>query len=323
VADRRYILTIATGKKYFVDLAANLARSFLYWHTDSNITFQLVTDQAQSIPADIYDKIEIIPIKAGELGAGFSPKLHLDKLASDGQTLFIDSDCLIFEKLDHLFDRFKGRDVSVVGNYVSNGEWFGDVDSICRQFNLPHIPKFNGGLYYVEKGPKATEVFNTARQLEGRYDEIGFVRLRNCPNDEVLMALSMQLHGQTPLIDDGIIISDPQACPGGYTIDIIKGKRLLINPPPPHPLHQTWYPFINVSPAIFHFLGSYTSDYSYRMESYRLKKALSKKLNPLTEVWRLLEFKYPALLTTLFKNIFRPLYRKVRGYRKIKTSNRI
>jgi hypothetical protein len=114
----KYVLTIATGKKLYIDLAVNLARSFLHWHPNSDIIFRIATDMPQLIPADILAKIQTITIKSGELGFGFSPKLHLDKLADEGQTLFIDSDCLIFERLDYLFERFKGHDVSVVGNYI-------------------------------------------------------------------------------------------------------------------------------------------------------------------------------------------------------------
>lgn len=320
---KRSVLTIATGKEYYINLAVNLARSFLYWHPDGSIIFQLVTDLPELVPPDVRSRIQIIQVNPGELGTGFTPKLHLDKLVSEGQTFFIDSDCLIFESLDRLFERFKGHSVSVVGNYIAQGEWFGNIDAICRQFNIPHMPKFNGGLYYLEKGATATAVYSTARELENKYDEIGFVRLRDRPNDEVLMALAMQLNGQTPVIDDGAIMSDPQACPGGYEIDVITGKRWLINPPAPHPLHQSWYPFIKVSPAIFHFLGSYTSGYPYSREAYRLEKSLSNKLNWATEFIGLLTIEYPVKIIETVKNIFRPLYHKIVGYRKVKISKRI
>jgi hypothetical protein len=323
MTDSRNILTIATGKKLYVDLAVNLARSFLFWHTDSSITFHLVTDQPLLVPAEVRDKIQIIAIKSGDLGPGFSPKLHLDKLVREGQTFFIDSDCLIFERLDNLFDRFKGHDVSVVGGYIADGEWFGDIGAICRNFNIKHLPKFNGGLYYLEKGPKATEVYNTVRELENRYDEIGFVRLRNRPNDEVLMALAMQLHGQTPVTDDGTIMSDPQACPGGYKIDVIKGERWLLNPPFPNPLHQNWYPFKEVSPAIVHFLGQYTLNYPYKKEVYRLIKAGTKQLNYSSEVEALITIQYPEQIKTFLKAVFRPIYRFFFGIRKIRQSERI
>ncbi|WP_259065414.1 hypothetical protein HDF24_01605 [Mucilaginibacter sp. X4EP1] len=323
IEQTKAVLTIGTGKKIFVDLAVNLARSFLYWHPGNEIIFQLVTDQPELIPPDLIDKVQLITIKPGELGVGFSTKLHLDKLVTCRQTLFIDSDCLIFEPLGHLFNRFAGHQVSVVGDYIADGEWFGDIAAICKQFNLPHIPKFNGGLYYLEKGSIATEVYSQARELEKQYDEIGFVRLRNRPNDEVLMALAMQLHQQTPLIDDGTIMSDPQACPGGYKIDVIKGKRWMLNPPHPHPLHVTWYPFEKVTPAIVHFLGSYTQNYPYKREVYRLQKAEAKQLNFFSEAAAFFFIQFPEQTKNFFKGIFRPVYHMLFGYRKIKQSERV
>ncbi|HVW96642.1 MAG TPA: hypothetical protein VHA56_11800 [Mucilaginibacter sp.] len=323
MSKERWILTIATGKKLYIGLAANLARSFFWWHPETDIQFRLVTDMPDNIPGDIAEKIDIIVIEPGELGVGFSPKLYLDHLAPAGQTLFIDSDCLIFGCLDSIFDAFEGHKVSVVGNYIATGEWFGDIAKICGQFNVPHIPKFNGGIYYLENGPEAKKVYELARKLEKDYDEIGFVRLRNRPNDEVIMALAMQLEGMTPVIDEGTFMSDPQACAGGYQLDVIKGKTLLINPPAPDPLHREWYPFETVNPLIVHFLGYYTQHYPYRREAYRLKKALSQQLNWMTDLKSRFFIEYPERLKNSLKNALRPIFRGLFGARKVKPSERI
>lgn len=321
---KKNILTIATGKAYFISMAANLARSFFYWHPDSDINFQIVTDNADLFPADLRSKVNFIQIRPGELGEGFSTKLNLDRVSTDGQTLFIDSDCLIFGDLNFLFDRFKGHQVSVVGvGYVKDGEWFGNVREVCSKFNVPHLPQFNGGIYYLEKGPKATLVYEKARELEKSYDEIGFVRLRGRPNDEVLMALSMQLNNERPIEDDGTIMSDPQACPGGYSIDVISGKRSLYNPPSPHPLNQSWNPFERVSPAVFHFLGSYTENYPYKRETARLDKKMAGKLNWFTNLIIILKIEFPERFKNAFKTIFRSLYHSIFGTRKVKKSSRL
>jgi len=319
----RNILTIATGKKLYVDLAVHLARSFYLWNENSDITFYIVTDLPDLVESDVLKYAKIITVKKGELGEGFSPKLHLDKLAPGGQTLFIDSDCLIFGNLDSVFERFKGKSVSVVGGYIADGEWFGEIKEICKQFNIPHIPKFNGGIYYLEKGEIASKVYAKARELEKDYDKIGFKRLRNRPNDEVLMALAMQLYQMEPIEDDATIMSDPQACPGGYEIDVITGKRWLLNPPPPNPLHRIWYPFTKVEPLIFHFLGYYTQHYPYRREIYRLDKKLKNKLNWQTKAYAKLNIEWPEKIKIAFKELFRPLYRLVFGTRKIVKSERI
>jgi hypothetical protein len=317
------VLTIAAGKPLYINLAVNLARSFYWWHPGTEITFKIVTDRPDLIPEDIALKSKINIIQPGELGGGFSPKLQLDKLADEGQTLFIDSDCLIFGNLDFMFDRFKNHDVSVLGGYITKGEWFGDIGAICKQFGVPHLPKFNGGIYYLEKGPMATAVYTAARELEKRYDEIGFVRLRNRPNDEVLMALAMQLHGQTPVADDGTIMSDPQACQGGYKIDVIKGKRWLVNPPPPNPLHQDWYPFQQVSPVIVHFLAYYTEHFPYLREVYRLKKAVgNNNLNWINYLQALFTIEYPIRLRDAVKNTLRPVFKLLFGTRGVKKSAR-
>lgn len=307
----------------YADLAANLARSFWYWNKGAGIRFYIATDQENLLPDDVKAFAGVIPIQPGELGTGFSPKLYLDKLAPLGQTIFIDSDCLIFGRLDPIFEKFKGFAVSVIGGYINEGEWFGNIRAICKHFNVPHIPKFNGGIYYLENGLKAAAVYSTASELEKSYDQIGFVRLRNSPNDEVLMALAMQLHQEQPIPDDGTVMSDPQACPGGYEIDVMSGKRWLLNPPVPHPLHQAWCPFEKVSPLIVHFLGYYTNHHPYKREAYKLARKGKDSSPCLASLVALLGITFPAQAKTFAKHMFRPLYRSVFGVRKVKPSNRM
>lgn len=320
---QRNVLTIATDKKLYVEMAVNLARSFIWWNKNSDISFYIVTDQPNYITQDVLEFAKIIEIGAGEYGLGFSSKLHLDKFAPPGQTLFIDSDCLIFGKIDTVFEKFKGKKVSVIGTYISNGEWFGNIEQIIAKFNLPHLPKFNGGIYYLENGEVAAGVYETARELEKKYDEIGFVRLRNRPNDEVIMSVAMQLHQMEPMIEDATIMSDPQACPGKYKIDVIKGRASLENPAYPHAKHQSWYPFHKVSPLVFHFLGYYTHHHPYKREVYRLEKAIHDELNWGTELVAKLSIDLPELIKNKFKNTLRPIYRLLFGTRKIAKSERI
>lgn len=317
------IITIATDKSLYVRYACNLANSFLFWHKQTDIRFFIVTDLLESIPAEIKSQINIIKIEKGSLGNGFSPKLHLDKVAPAGQTLFIDSDCLIFGNLDSIFEKFKGNSVSVIGDYISQGDWFGDIGMICKQFNIPNIPKFNGGIYYLENGHIASKIYQLARNIEKDYDTIGFVRLRNKPNDEVIMALAMQLEEQKPIVDDATIMSDPFACPGNYKLDIKKGKTLLINPPEPSPMHRHWYKFHKVSPLIVHFLGSHTEDFQYKSEVAKLPLLLSNRFNLLQSLKIILTVKLTAKAKNHFKNLFRPIYRVLLGKRKIQTSERL
>jgi len=321
--NNRYVLTIATGKKMYTDMAASLARSFLWWHPDTDIIFRIVTDNKESLPDDVLKWADILSIKPGEFGLGFSTKLHLDKLVDEGQTLFIDSDCLIYGRLDRVFEKFKGHPVSVIGNYIAEGEWFGNVADVCRQFNVRHLPKFNGGIYYLKKGEIATKVYETARSLEKRYDEIGFVRLRNRPNDEVLMALAMELNGQATIADDGSILAEFVNFQSGIKSDLLNGIAELYNDPQKHTYQKNWHLTVG-KPVIVHYLGHYNQVMPYIKEVKQLKYIFENKLNP--SIARLLTFFRITVFfgtASYFKKNLRPLYHLLFGTRKIKTSERV
>lgn len=319
----RAVLTIATGKPIYIEMAVNLARSFKWWHKNSSIKFVLATDQKHLIPDDLSD-IEIIELQPGQYGQGFSPKLHLDKLAPAQQTLFIDADILCVGSLESVFERFSGHAVSVVGTKISQGEWFGDIASVCERFQVSALPKFNGGVYYMEKGEISDKVYATARELEPQYDEIGLQRLRNRPNDELLMAIAMALHNQNPITEDGSIMSDPQACPGPLLIDVLGGKSKLTNPLYPHRLHQAWYPFTEVQPLLVHFLGHHTTIYPYKREELRLKLVGAKGWTVwAANIWATLLCSIPRLSARKFKDILRPIYRLFFKFRSVSATNRV
>jgi hypothetical protein len=322
-SSQRAVLTLGSGKPIYVQMAVNLVRSFKHWHQGSSIRCVLATDQKYLIPPDLQD-IEIIELQQGQYGQGFSPKLYLDKLAPADQTLFVDADCLCVGSLEPVFDRFAGHGVSVVGGIISEGEWFGDIAAACRRFGVAALPKFNGGIYYLEKGEVSDRVYTTARELEPEYDEIGLVRLRNRPNDELLMAIAMALHNQTPIPDDGSILSDPQACPGGLFIDGLRGKSRLINPPAPHPRHQAWYPFAEVHPVLVHFLGHHTSNYPYKREELRLELAVAKGWQIwAADIWATLFCSIPILSVRTVKDALRPAYHRLFSSRPVSVSERI
>jgi hypothetical protein len=318
----RNVLTIAIGQKIYSDFAINLARSFFWHHPASNIAFYIVTDKVKYIPQDIINKVKIIKVKTDELPAGFSSKLYLDKLAPEGQTLFIDSDCLIFGNLDGVFEKFMGHPVSVIGSYIYKGEWFGNVEQICKKFNLLYYPKFNGGIYYLEKGDIASSVYKTARELEKKYDEIGFVRLRNKPNDEVIMAVAMQLFNQKPICEDGSILGEFVNFKSGVDVNIFTGKALLYNKPG-HKNFQSNWPLYLGKPLVVHFLGDYTSRYPYTTEIIKLELQKTNLPFIVINIYAYLFSTLPWHFKFYFKQLLRPIYSFFFGTRSIKKSERI
>ena len=321
---KKSVLTVATGKLVYVEMAVALARSFHLWNKETGIEFYIATDQENLIAEDVLKWVKIIKLDLAEIGDGFSPKWNLDKIVQTDKTLFVDSDCLIVKPLDELFKLMNGKSVSVIGGYISEGEWFGDIKTICSNFGVEKLPKFNGGIYYVERGATANNVYQKAREIAANYDKIGFVRFRNKPADEMVMAMAMAFYNQTPLEDTGNYMNDPLACPGTIKLDVFKGFSELENPSYPHPKHQSWNPNHIVNPIVVHFLGYYTNKYPYTREALKLRLVFQKKYSvALASIIAALKITIPFLLADTIKNTFRPIYHALFGYRKIKTSERV
>jgi hypothetical protein len=295
-------------------MAVNLARSFKLWHKDSDIKFAIATDKAQLIPPDLSD-IQIIELQPNQYGQGFSPKLHLDEISPVDKTLFIDADCLCYGSLEPVFDKFAEHSVSVIGDIISQGEFFGDVARICEQFQVESLPRFVGGIYYFDNGEISKKVFDTARSLEQKYDQIGLVRLRGHANEEPLMAIAMALHGQSPIIDDGSIKADRMSYQPKIISDVINGKAKMWNQADEFP---TWVNLTKAEPLIVHFNGHYINYEPYNSEVIRLKKVVVDGwLDIFARIYTLLLITFPETIILYLKNVLRPIFRRLFGTRKI------
>lgn len=58
-------ITIATGKRVYLDMALELARSFLFWNRSGTILFCIVTDLAFDLPPSL-SGIRIIQVASGD-----------------------------------------------------------------------------------------------------------------------------------------------------------------------------------------------------------------------------------------------------------------
>lgn len=317
---QKSVFTIAIRNKQYLEMAFALARSFFIWNKETNVKFYIATDaHRKNIPNDL-NFISIIPANPITLGEGFSPKLFLDELAPTHNAMFVDADCLCVGSLEKAFLAFAGHSVSVIGADIYGGEWFGNFGDILKQFGLSKAPKFNGGVYYLEKGKLCTQVFGTARELKKNYDSIGFRRLRGHPNDEVLLSIAMAMHGQEAIPDNGDIMNSLLAGPGGVEIDVFKGHSLLKNPKS-HSCYNSAYKLEEMRPKLVHFLGTDISTYPYRHEIIRLQMVCEKKWPLLAAtLWASFVFSWPWKLRRGLKYMLRPIYRIFFGVRKVKST---
>ena len=317
----RAIVTLAVGNPVFVRFAVNLARSFLWWHRDGDIRFAIATDHPELLPADVQKAVEVISLAPGQYGTGFTAKLWLDQFAPARHTIFLDADCLIVGPLTGVFDSLAGRPVAVIGGSISEGEWFGDVRQARSQLGVGAIPKFNGGLYYIERGKTASAVYATARELEPRYDALGLVRLRGKPNEELLMALALGSHGIEGVPEDGTIMAEPLNFATGLSLDVLRGTATLRNEQG-HPRYQEKWPLRVAHPLVVHFLGYHTDRHPYTTEARRLELVASG-VSWRVAWWRaLLTHALPARIARSARDLMRPIYHAAFGPRAVAPSNR-
>ena len=318
----RAVLTIATGKPIYLRMACHLARSFLVWHRESHIKFFIATDQPFTPPADLAG-ISVLRFKPGELGEGFSAKLHLDRLAPASETLFIDADCLCSANLDMVFERFKDREVSVVGREESQGELFGDIAARCRAVGVAWVPRFCGGLYYLRRGKASEAIFQKARELEGQYDQLGLGRLRGLPNEEPLVGLAMALAGQRPVPDDATIKAEPMFFSGRTELDVFAGTARLFNVPGRPRPYPEWKIPDEAHPAIVHFNCAFAEQPPYTTEALRLEKVLKDRWPlPFATAYAGLKCTLPFKVQERVKSRLRPCYRALFGTRPVRRSAR-
>jgi hypothetical protein len=316
------VVTIATGRPAYIEMAWNLARSFLHWNGDGSLRFTLCTDHAGPLPADLVD-VEIVRIRPGECGAGFSPKLHLDRLVpSNAPVLFLDADCLVVAPLRPVFDRLRGRDFSLIGRMTEVGEFYGDVRSHLARAGVPRLPLFVGSLMYWENGDTARSVFASARAFESRYDELGISRMRGATADEPVVALAFGAHGLEPVSDDGTIKADAHLYDYPPEIDLFRGRVRFVNTAPagshviPNPLRES-------RPAIAHFNAAYAFESPYLREALVLRLVRLHGWPPFAaRAWALLSLDWPQRLVQGLKNLLRPAYRRLFGTRTIKPTPR-
>ena len=318
----RAVLTIAAGRESYLAFAANLARSFRHWHADGRIAFQLVTDLDLPLDPDL-DFVRVHRAPPGSLGVSFTTKLSMDRFLSCDETLFVDADCLCTGPLDGVFDRFSGRDFSVIGREEREGENFGDIAHRCRLLGLPATVRFCGSLYFLRRGPTCAAVLEYARGLVPRYAELGLVPLRGGVNEEPLLGLAMAKFGQAPVEDDGSVKADLMFFNADPEVDVLRGRARAYNFPGRPKTYPEWRIPDEARPRLVHFMGGLTAYPPYTSEALCLRLTQASGWPGwAARAWSGLSLVAAHRLRVLAKALGRPVYQKLFGARPVRTSDR-
>jgi hypothetical protein len=260
------VVTFATNKLNYVEFALNCARSILLFN---DIRVYIISDLKFDLPENLRENVSIIKAKEEHTSLGIGIKLYTDQYLQTINTLFIDADCLVYDSLEAVFKACEGKNVSVAGTIVNAAEWVGPEQAVTieKEFGIIQLPRFNGGLYYLKKGVKSGQIFDFARSIIPNYDRFGFSRIKNkWINEEGLIAISMMVHHEGPIPDDGSYMTDLYTDPHPLKLNVLKGLRILKNPAV-GPKHRPWYIKGQYSPIILHFGGQSLTTFPYMTQN--------------------------------------------------------
>lgn len=243
--DDALILTFATGKKRYVQMAKALAISLDL--QDCNVTRAIITDSNDPDLARLYP-IRLSPNM--EKYPHWFTKLSALELTQYNRILFLDSDCLAIKPIDKIFDAFQGSDFAVQGFWVKEIEWYGNMTATMRRLGLEQVPVFSGGFLYYERTERAQQLIAEILKLKDDYNSLQLKRNGKHVVDEVCISICMAQTGIGKVFDDGLAFSmTPWRFQGKLKLDALAGECSFIKgaqrPRLRHPLiyhtaHANW-----------------------------------------------------------------------------------
>lgn len=190
----RGFVTVATGSERYYQLAYNLCLSYRR-KGKGKYPFALICDKETCYNAFFDDIVMVDEAKYSTLDK------MLIKYSPYQETIFFDADILILDSVDDLWDIFEGQaDVAAFGCKLpldSEKGWFTYKGSGRYRTQIQYLISMNGGIYYVRKGPVASNVFEKAQELVNEYSTIDFKYFTR-PADEPIMAMAMVLNQCAP-----------------------------------------------------------------------------------------------------------------------------
>ncbi|MCX6018927.1 MAG: hypothetical protein NTZ50_10585 [Chloroflexi bacterium] len=266
----RGVLTIVHSQPKYARHAVNLARSIRL--RDPHLSLAVATDLDAALFEGMYDVV--IPWKFDH-SAGFLYKLEIAAMSPFDTTVYLDTDMLVFGSLQPVFEIFESDAFGVFGRNDPAPSYFEDMNLIRAALPAPTYPKFNGGLYYCEKGESIESLLRAARAWHVCYDALRIKYDRGMESDEALLSLAMVQAGmrarQTQI--DGVYYNPiwPDGC--AVETDVIGGVCEQVT---------------NAGRerrAVLHYYGGAMLSYGYEREALRLESAFHNPEHHVRRDW--------------------------------------
>lgn len=218
---KRGFITIATGKKHYYALAANLVKSYRTF-TDNPYPFAIIAEEENE-----YTKFFDDVVLTTESTHSFLDKFLLMKLCPYDETIFFDADSLAYGDLNRYWNLFDGAtDFSAIGVNVprdqKEGAWY-DVEGIGKYGkNLPYKVRVHAGVCFIRRAASLKKLYADCEEILLHYDELLF---HTCPNsrDECTLGVAMPMNGMKATKEDPHMMA-AYPCLTFVETDMIRGN---------------------------------------------------------------------------------------------------
>ena len=277
----RGFITIAYGAVKYIKMGKSLARSIRFNSPGCKIA--VVTDSNDQELRSLFDYVVDLNT---DWPPGVAQKLYLDHYSPFDETIFIDSDCLVYKDLGQIWDYFQQlRDFGIKGySYLKAEDTHYSIEdlSICLgKLKLNRMASFNSGVIYFNKSQTSLDVFTSAREIYERRQELTLKEFKNAPvNDEPIFALAMETH------DIEILPWDNAVVMGTYSGDVKNKNGINVLK------RQAQYIKNNelLDPMIIHFHFECQDYFIFFLEAQRLKHQGSVLSKPLSYSLAIIDF---------------------------------
>jgi len=265
---KRGFITIAVGD-YYRYLAKNLAITY-HMNGESEKPIAIVTDTTDPEIEKLFD---IVILENEPIESGYLYKLKLHKYTPFEETIFLDADQFIIDKLDPFWQLFNDVDFGVIGinsKSIKGAKNFFSLEKVIEKFGIDEVPKFQGGIYYFKNNESAVKVFTDAIIFSDDYDFFEMPRFVNAENlvgskgDEPLISLAMAVNKHEAILDPWKRTGYNLNKTKGLDLNILKRKCTYLKSKK------------RIYPTIVHFGTDRTKMYHYKREAFKIKMAYYK-----------------------------------------------
>lgn len=182
-------VTIATGSEKYYKIAENLVISCKL--TNPNRKFAIITDK-NNTHTELFDDVMIIDNPKNS----YLDKIELLLNTPYDYNLFIDADCLVYQSLEDVWNKFGESEFSAFAEKLplSNREdgWFINDDLGKYKDKVYYITRLNGTVYFIKNCDFCKEMHKLCLELLNDYSNYNF-KIFEKPADEPIIALAMAL----------------------------------------------------------------------------------------------------------------------------------